>query len=39
LRAYGVLGVFAGPLLLALVITGVTLYREMSAERKSILTS
>ena len=39
LRAYGVLGVFAGPLLLALVVTGVTLYREMSAERKSIVTS
>jgi predicted PurR-regulated permease PerM len=38
LRAYGVLGVFAGPLLLALVMTGVTLYREMSAERKPIIT-
>jgi len=38
LRAYGVLGVFVGPLLLALVITGVTLYREMSAERKPIIT-
>jgi predicted PurR-regulated permease PerM len=34
LKAYGVLGVFLGPLLLALVITGVTLYREMSAEGK-----
>jgi predicted PurR-regulated permease PerM len=34
LKTYGVLGVFLGPLLLALVITGVTLYREMSAERK-----
>jgi predicted PurR-regulated permease PerM len=39
LRAYGVLGVFLGPLLLALVITGVTLYREMSAERKPASTS
>lgn len=38
LRAYGVLGVFLGPLLLALVMTGVTLYREMSAERKPITT-
>jgi predicted PurR-regulated permease PerM len=37
LGAYGVLGVFVGPLLLALVITGVTLYREMSAERKPIV--
>ena len=37
LGAYGVLGVFVGPLLLALVITGVTLYREMSAERKPII--
>jgi hypothetical protein len=26
-----------GPLLLALVITGVTLYREMSAEQKPII--
>jgi predicted PurR-regulated permease PerM len=34
LKTYGVLGVFLGPLLLALVITGVTLYREMSAEKK-----
>ncbi len=34
LKAYGVLGMFLGPLLLALVITGVTLYREMSAEGK-----
>jgi predicted PurR-regulated permease PerM len=34
LKVYGVLGVFLGPLLLALVITGVTLYREMSSERK-----
>jgi predicted PurR-regulated permease PerM len=34
LKAYGVLGVFLGPLLLALVITGVTLYREITAEKK-----
>jgi predicted PurR-regulated permease PerM len=39
LKAYGVLGVFLGPLLLALVITGVTLYREMNAERKPVITS
>jgi predicted PurR-regulated permease PerM len=39
LKAYGVLGVFLGPLLLALVITGVTLYREMSSERKPRITS
>jgi predicted PurR-regulated permease PerM len=37
LRAYGVLGVFLGPLLLALVISGVTLYREMRAERRPII--
>jgi predicted PurR-regulated permease PerM len=37
LRAYGVLGVFVGPLLLALVITGVTLYREISAERRPVI--
>jgi predicted PurR-regulated permease PerM len=37
LKAYGVLGVFVGPLLLALVITGVTLYRDISAERKPIM--
>jgi predicted PurR-regulated permease PerM len=37
LRAYGVLGVFVGPLLLALVIAGVTLYREISAERRSMI--
>jgi predicted PurR-regulated permease PerM len=36
LKVYGVLGVFLGPLLLALVIAGVTLYREMSAERKAV---
>jgi predicted PurR-regulated permease PerM len=36
LKAYGVLGVFVGPLLLALVITGVTLYRDISAERGPI---
>jgi predicted PurR-regulated permease PerM len=39
LKAYGVLGVFLGPLLLALVITGVTLYREMSAEKKPTSTA
>jgi predicted PurR-regulated permease PerM len=37
LKAYGVLGVFVGPLLLALVITGVTLYREISAERRPVI--
>jgi predicted PurR-regulated permease PerM len=36
LKAYGVLGVFAGPLLLALVIDGVALYRDISAERRRI---
>jgi len=30
LREYGVLGVFVGPLLLALVMTGISLYREMA---------
>jgi predicted PurR-regulated permease PerM len=39
LKAYGVLGVFVGPLLLALVITGVTLYRDLSTERKPVLPS
>ena len=39
LKTYGVLGVFLGPLLLALVITGVTLYREMSAEKKPASTA
>ncbi len=34
LQAYGVLGLFFGPLLLALVITGITLYREISQEVK-----
>jgi predicted PurR-regulated permease PerM len=34
LKAYGVLGVFLGPLLLSLVITGVTLYRDLSAPAK-----
>jgi len=35
LRVYGVLGVFLGPLLLALAITGLSLYREMSQETRS----
>jgi predicted PurR-regulated permease PerM len=39
LQAYGVLGLFVGPLLLALVITGVALYREISAERKPVIGS
>jgi predicted PurR-regulated permease PerM len=39
LRVYGVLGVFVGPLLLALVIDAVTLYRDISAERKPVVTS
>jgi predicted PurR-regulated permease PerM len=37
LRVYGVLGVFVGPLLLALVIDGVALYRDISAERKPMI--
>jgi predicted PurR-regulated permease PerM len=37
LKAYGVLGVFVGPLLLALVITGVALYRDISAERRPMI--
>jgi predicted PurR-regulated permease PerM len=36
LRAYGVLGVFVGPLLLALVIDGVGLYRDIKSERQLI---
>lgn len=32
LRVYGVLGVFLGPLLLALVLTGLSLYREMARD-------
>jgi predicted PurR-regulated permease PerM len=36
LRAYGVLGVFVGPLLLALVIDAVGLYRDIKAERRPI---
>jgi predicted PurR-regulated permease PerM len=39
LKAYGVLGVFVGPLLLALVIDGVALYREISAERRPVIAS
>jgi predicted PurR-regulated permease PerM len=39
LRAYGVLGVFVGPLLLALVIDGVALYRDIRAERRPIVAS
>ena len=39
LRAYGVLGVFVGPLLLALVIDGVALYRDISAERRPVIAS
>jgi predicted PurR-regulated permease PerM len=38
LRAYGVLGVFVGPLLLALVIDGVALYRDIRAERRPVIT-
>jgi predicted PurR-regulated permease PerM len=34
LRAYGVLGIFLGPLLLSLVITGISLYREMSSTHR-----
>jgi predicted PurR-regulated permease PerM len=34
LKVYGVLGVFLGPLLLSLVITGLTLYRELGSEAK-----
>jgi predicted PurR-regulated permease PerM len=37
LGSFGVLGVFIGPLLLALVINGVALYREMSTARKPIV--
>jgi predicted PurR-regulated permease PerM len=37
LRVYGVLGVFVGPLLLALVIDGVALYRDISAKRKPVI--
>jgi predicted PurR-regulated permease PerM len=37
LRAYGVLGVFVGPLLLALVIDGVALYRDIRAERRPVI--
>jgi predicted PurR-regulated permease PerM len=39
LRVYGVLGVFVGPLLLALVIDAVTLYRDISAERRPVIAS
>ena len=39
LRVYGVLGVFVGPLLLALVIDAVTLYRDISAERRPVVAS
>jgi predicted PurR-regulated permease PerM len=39
LRAYGVLGVFVGPLLLALVIDAVALYRDISAERRPVVAS
>jgi predicted PurR-regulated permease PerM len=35
LKAYGVLGVFLGPLLLSFVITGITLYRELTSEAKA----
>lgn len=35
LKAYGVLGVFLGPLLLAFVITGLTLYRESTSQATS----
>lgn len=35
LKAYGVLGVFLGPLLLAFVITSLTLYRELTSQAKS----
>jgi predicted PurR-regulated permease PerM len=37
LKAYGVLGVFVGPLLLALVIDGVALYRDIRAERRAVI--
>jgi len=39
LKAYGVLGVFVGPLLVALVITGVTLYRDLTAHRRPVIAS
>jgi predicted PurR-regulated permease PerM len=39
LKAYGVLGVFVGPLLVALVITGVTLYRDLNAHRRPVIAS
>jgi predicted PurR-regulated permease PerM len=39
LRVYGVLGVFVGPLLLALVIDAVTLYHDISAERRPVVAS
>jgi predicted PurR-regulated permease PerM len=39
LRVYGVLGVFVGPLLLALVMDAVTLYRDISAERRPVIAS
>jgi predicted PurR-regulated permease PerM len=35
LKAYGVLGIFLGPLLLSLVITGLSLYRDMVATKRS----
>jgi predicted PurR-regulated permease PerM len=37
IRAYGVLGVFVGPLLLALVIDGVALYRDIKAEGRRVV--
>jgi predicted PurR-regulated permease PerM len=39
LRVYGVLGVFVGQLLLALVIDAVTLYHDISAERRPVVAS
>jgi predicted PurR-regulated permease PerM len=34
LKAYGVLGIFLGPLLLSLVITSITLYREIVSSHR-----
>jgi predicted PurR-regulated permease PerM len=35
LKAYGVLGIFLGPLLLSFVITAVTLYRELRSDAET----
>jgi predicted PurR-regulated permease PerM len=38
LAAYGMIGVFLGPILLAILITAIQIYREEYVQRKSVLT-